>query len=236
MLQSVPIYEGDWFIDPASGRVVIIHGVVEQGELELAAPWSGSALEGAPYQIAKMSWLRYDPANTQQQILNLLAALRGDTSVLYRVSGANPDDGLGNENDFAFKFNDGRFQMWKKAGGTWVAVPVPVVFNVALNISGKPQAGETPPGFIFTEFVTFPAGLAASFAMAQIPAAAETVVTLEKNGTQFATLTFGESETVGILDSDAEASFEAGDVLTWVWPNPRDATLAGVSMTLRGIA
>lgn len=121
-------------------------------------------------------------------------------------------------------------------GSEWALPNLPVVFNVAMTISGRPQAGEEPPGFVFTEFVTFPAGLAGSRAKAQVAATSEAVIGLEKNGTQFGTLIFAAEDTTGVLDSDSEVSFEDGDVLTWIWPSPRDATLAGVSMTLRGIA
>jgi len=87
---------------------------------------------------------------------------------------------------------------------------------------------------VFPLGVTFRAGLTDSAAGAEVAATASAVFSITKNGTQFATLTFGAASAVGVYACAADTFFAANDVLRIIAPNPRDATLSGVAACLVG--
>ncbi len=107
-------------------------------------------------------------------------------------------------------------------------------YDIAAFATDRPASGETIAEIVFTTAVTFDAGLPQSQAKAGTPATATAVFSLQKNGVQFGTLTFAASAASGVFASSSGASFAAGDVLTVVAPNPRDATLANLAFTLTG--
>lgn len=77
-----------------------------------------------------------------------------------------------------------------------------------------------------------PIDLAGSYGIAATASTGTVVISLRKNGFEFATLTFTSSAT-GVF-SGAATSFGLGDVLTMVAPATADATLANISINLKG--
>jgi hypothetical protein len=110
--------EGDLFVHAASGLCVLIRARVDGGHLTIDA-WPGSTLSGAAYRIEKISPLRYAWGTAQATSQKLLDTLDGVT--IYNVTGAAPDDSLGEEGQLALKFNGGVVQAWEKQSGVWVS-------------------------------------------------------------------------------------------------------------------
>lgn len=105
---------------------------------------------------------------------------------------------------------------------------------VSFAISGKPRAGEIVEGTVFVDPVSFPEFFEGSEAVSREPADANAEFSITRDDVEIGTLTFAEGSTTGVFALDAEAEFEVGDQLDIVCPNPRDATLSGVKITLRG--
>lgn len=82
----------------------------------------------------------------------------------------------------------------------------------------------------------FPSGLTGSVANLDVAATASTVFSLQKNGTQFGTITVAASGTTGTLAAGSATSFNGTtDVFSIVGPASADATAAGLSFTLKGV-
>lgn len=90
--------------------------------------------------------------------------------------------------------------------------------------------GETFGRYVFPVAVSF-AGTG-SQAKAATPATGSTVISIGKNGVSFGTITFAASGTSGTFGGTLPATFDVGDVLTLTGPNPADATLAQLAITL----
>lgn len=106
-------------------------------------------------------------------------------------------------------------------------------FDLALFVQARPTDGELVSRHIFTEFVSFPAGLTDSYSTAVTASTGTAEFSLEKNGSEFGTVTFTSSAT-GVLAAASETVFSPGDLLTVIAPASQDATLADVSLTLTG--
>ena len=107
-------------------------------------------------------------------------------------------------------------------------------YDVVMFDTDRPASAELVLKLVFTKTVTFYFGLTDSRARSEVAATASSVYSFRKNGTQFATLTFGIASATGVFASTADAVFTPGDVLTIIAPSPRDATLSGVGATLSG--
>ena len=114
--------QGDWLF--VEGTIGLVDSVTDDDNIVLVADWEGSTLTNVPYQLIKMSWLRYDPAITQAKLRELLAVMDG-IGVIYSVTGAEPDPSLGEEGQYALKVNKDAWKMWRKTGGTWVLQATP---------------------------------------------------------------------------------------------------------------
>ena len=82
--------------------------------------------------------------------------------------------------------------------------------------------------------LTFPAGLTGSQAALVVAATASTVFQLLKNGTQFGTITFAASGTVGTFAAASSTTFSAGDIFELRAPASADATAGQLGVTLLG--
>jgi hypothetical protein len=107
-------------------------------------------------------------------------------------------------------------------------------YDIVSWSSDRPDTSELLQRMVMPTTVVFYTGLVDSRASAQVAATASTVFSLKKNGVEFGTLTFGIGATTGVFAAAADTSFSAGDILTVVAPNPRDATLADLSITVTG--
>ena len=109
---------------------------------------------------------------------------------------------------------------------------------IAMDDSDRPATGETVLKFISPKAMTIYSGMVDSYANANVGATSTAVYSIKKNGTQFATITFasgGQAGTQsGVFACAADIAFAAGDILTIVAPNPRDATLSTIGITLTG--
>lgn len=83
--------------------------------------------------------------------------------------------------------------------------------------------------------VDFPVDLAGSYSKAAAAADAETVFSVNKNGSEFGTITFAASGSTGTFAAASATSFAAGDVLTIVAQASADATIADVDFQLKGL-
>lgn len=108
------------------------------------------------------------------------------------------------------------------------------LFPLAFDASDRPDSGDTFRRFCFPVPVTFYSGLTGSVANALIPATATAVISLQQNGTQFATLTFAAGATTGTFACATTTTFSAGGIFSMIAPNPRDATLATLAITVLG--
>lgn len=124
----------------------------------------------------------------------------------------------------------------KASGSDYDAAWASDPFDVLLSVAGKPSAAEGLARWVFARTVTFPTNFAGSQASAGTPATAQTVFTLAKNGVQAGTVTFAAGAGTASFASTGGAvvTLAAGDVLTLTAPNPADATLADLAITLAG--
>jgi hypothetical protein len=80
------------------------------------------------YRIIPNSWQRNDPSLTQATTRQLLTLLAG-AGVIYSVTGAAPDPGIGDDGQYALKTNAGAWQQWLKVSGAWVLQATPIGIN-----------------------------------------------------------------------------------------------------------
>jgi hypothetical protein len=106
-------------------------------------------------------------------------------------------------------------------------------FGLGIAIPGAAlTSSEWLFGHKFDIAVNFALNLSGSQATAGVGATGSPVLSIKKNGVQFATLTY--SGTTGTFSGSA-TSFAIGDLLEVVAPASPDATLARLSITLFGV-
>src|SRR5262245_31591517 len=108
---------GDWLF--IGGQVGGIAEVTDDTHLSLETPWVGTLPSAATYFIAKMSWLRYDPALTQKKLRELLDELEAQGTFVF-TDVAPPDPTLGEDGQWALQTNVTPWRMWYHTGGVWV--------------------------------------------------------------------------------------------------------------------
>lgn len=282
-LWSTQAEEGDYIF--ANGHVGFITSNIGDATLELEMPWTGGELVNQPYRLMKMSWLRYEPAITQQKVRELILMLEAQGSFLF-VAGAAPDEGVGEDGQFAFKVNAAPWRVWYKQNGNWILQGSPAGFvwkglwaadgNYLANDqvhwlgnswvskttntnkppdsnpsdwdlyvaggtrydliwydNGRPIDSEVLVEAPFALQVQFPANMQGSVGKASVAATANAVFSIQKNGVQFATMTFAAGSTSATFAGTA-TSFVSGDELKVVAPSSQDATLSQVRATFTG--
>jgi len=123
--------------------------------------------------------------------------------------------------------DDRYFTETELAGATTVGV------SIGYQSGDKPAAA-AEISCILPSGVTFPANLTGSAYFANTGPTAEAVVSIRKNGTQFATMTVAAGGTTSATWAGTETAFAAGDRLSFVFP-AQDATWAGVSIMVKGV-
>lgn len=106
---------------------------------------------------------------------------------------------------------------------------------VGTFVSGKPSASEIVLRYVAVDPFTLPAALAGSKGDAGTAATAQTDFDVRKGASSIGTVRFAASGTTATLIAATETAFSVGDVLSVVAPSSADATLANISITLRGV-
>jgi hypothetical protein len=162
------------------------------------------------------------PATRQRQVLVDHAAAAGDLTV--RV-------GAG----LAVAVQPGELVLLWSDGTDVVAVnePAAAAYDLPGMYLGRPPAGVVLVRLPILRAFTLPTDLAGSHALAEVAAAAETVLTWQRNDAPFATMTWATGEANAVLAGDA-TSFTPGDDLTLMGPGAMDATLENLAWALAG--
>lgn len=117
---------------------------------------------------------------------------------------------------------------------TFAEIPSARAFALSIPIGGPPSDGETVEGHVFSDVVTFPAGLAASKAFARVTATAEAVFNILHNDVAVGTVTFAIGASTGTFSLASPIVTSPGDRIDIEAPSPQDATLSGIKINLRG--
>jgi hypothetical protein len=107
-------------------------------------------------------------------------------------------------------------------------------YDPAMFIPGTHASGALMAQIVFPRSATFPAGFAGSQAFAQVPATANTTLDVQQNGTSIGSITFGAGSSTAAFSLASDTTFAPGNRLAIVNQNPADATLADLSITLKG--
>lgn len=107
-------------------------------------------------------------------------------------------------------------------------------YDIVCFFQGTIPNGQLVLRFPLSRRIVFPSGMTDSVASLGIAATAETVLSLQKDLVEFATITFAISGTIGVVTSSSNTTFETGDVLTVHGPGSADATAADLGFTLNG--
>jgi hypothetical protein len=137
--------------------------------------------------------------------------------------GASPDD-------TAVVFCDGTDVLAISLGGEETDLP----YDPAMFIPGTHASGALIAQIVFPRTVTFPAGFAGSEGYAEVPATASTTLEVHQNGVSVGSITFGAGSSTASFSLSADTTFAPGDRLAIVNQDPADATLADLSITLKG--
>lgn len=113
--------------------------------------------------------------------------------------------------------------------GTYTPGSGAAAYDIGCFIAGKPDAGEVVMRFVAVRAFSLPASLTGSEVDAGTAATGAAVFSVKKNGTEIGTLTMPST-----FAAATSTSFAAGDVLSIVGPLSQDATLADISITIKG--
>lgn len=213
----------------------IVSDVTEVTHLVIP-PWGGGAQSSVTYVIWQTSPLRFVGGQAMADVSTLVAALN-KTGFIFFVGPDEtaPDPSLGDDGQYGEQPSTGK--RWVKTAGVWVYLGISSAifsrYDLASFDTDRPASGELIVK-IYCAGVTFRAGLTDSQSGAEVAATASAVFSITKNGTQFATLTFGAASAAGVFACASDTMFTSGDVLRIIAPSPRDATLSGVAATLIG--
>lgn len=156
----------------------------------------------------------------------------------------NPSNALGADTDMYLQDTGA---VWQKASGAWTVtgtsikgtkgddgLPGTTAAIVSFFGSSKPGASAVMGRFVATEAVTFPASLTGSQGYADTAPTASAAFTVRKNGTNVGTITFAAATKTATFTAASAITLAAGDRLDVIAPASADATMADVSITLKG--
>ena len=107
-------------------------------------------------------------------------------------------------------------------------------YDMGFFFGGLPVAGALLSKFVFDRNVDFPSGLTGSEGHSRVAATAQTDFDIQKNSVSIGTCRFAAAASTATFIMAGAQSFVATDRLEIVAPNPQDATLEDVSITLNG--
>ena len=111
--------------------------------------------------------------------------------------------------------------------GAWSAPP----YDILCGIVGKPANAEVVLLFVAPRPFRIPANAAGSRLKAGTAATSTSVLSIQKNGSEFLTATVAASGTTATF-AGSQTDFAAGEVLRIVAPAAADATVADIAITL----
>lgn len=117
-------------------------------------------------------------------------------------------------------------------GTAWV--PAARGLDVGVFVPDRPAAGALVFKLIVVRAFTLPAGLSGSRGHASVAATALATFELRKNGSAVGTASFAAGSTTASFTLAAGTSLAEGDRLELIAPTPQDATLADLTILLKG--
>jgi hypothetical protein len=112
------VLEGDHLI--IAGLVSLIASVdTGANTITLMKPYGGATNGTAAYQIAKMSWLRYDPSTVMYQVRDFLSKISDTNTALIYYTIGTPDPAIGENGDLAIDTSVDLWVFWLKVAGIW---------------------------------------------------------------------------------------------------------------------
>lgn len=199
---------------------------------EIARPYAGESKSGAPYEIIPVSPRRSETPELVHRVNTYLNSV----TTLVTVSG-KPSDSFGANGWLAI--DQAANLMYRKTDGAWddgLSMRGGDRYDVFVEDPDRPISGEALVKAPFTTEVVFAAGLPDSKARADVAATADAVFSIQKNGVEFATCTFGEGSATGVFACPEAVVLdpESDDELSIVAPDPMDTTLRRPRITLSG--
>jgi hypothetical protein len=154
------------------------------------------------------------------------------SDVLPEGSGGGGIEALGDIGDVDVSGLQAGDMLRRNGSNQWVAERTP--FLLSMFIPGVHGSGALMAQIVFDRNVAFDEDLPSSQGYAQVAAADETVLDIQKNGAKIGTITFADAGNTVTFALAGGASFAAGDRLAIVNQDPADATLADLALTFRG--
>lgn len=106
------------------------------------------------------------------------------------------------------------------------------VYDISFWASGLMENNERLFRLVASRQFNIPVGAPGSVAVARVAANAETVISLQKNGVPFGTITFAAAGTTGTFTIAGTTVFNPGDFLDIVAPSTADTLLRDTAITL----
>lgn len=230
-----------------------IANITADNELELDIPFVGDTASAEPYSIFRETSAAADVIIANDRLAEIVARLRAGSFLQPDATGTLAQRSAydGEDQDFIYIQTDVEpFLVFIKTAntlGAW-STGTPLVgpegnpgpsgagdaYDISFWDPGRAAAGEVVFKIIVSRTVTFPAGLTNSQAIASTPATAAAVWSIRRNGAEFGTMSFAPGETAATFAAAADTLVGAGDLITIVAPDPRDATLADITGVLAG--
>lgn len=234
--------------------------VVSDAELLLDIPFVGSTTGAAPYSIFRETSAAADVIEANDRLAEMVRRMNAGSFLQPDATGTLAQRAAYNNEDQGFVYwrtDVVPFLVYIKTSnisGAWSAGTtlqgppgstgspgqnglngVGDAYDAVFWDPGHAQAGEIVFKAVFGRGVTFPAGLTNSRATADVAATgASAVWSIRKNNVQFGTMTFATGASTATFAAATATGFVAGDILTLVAPNPRNATLSGIAGVLAG--
>jgi hypothetical protein len=108
-----------------------------------------------------------------------------------------------------------------------------IPYDLLMQKLGVPANAELIVRAVFDRSVTFPIGLTGSQGNAGVASTGNVSFDIQKNGVSKGSVVFNASATATFTFTNL-TTFAAGDILTLIAPGTADATLADISITLKG--
>lgn len=136
-----------------------------------------------------------------------------------------------------FDTTTGAIKVWN--GSAWVVITVGssslLLYNIAAFKPGKPTNSEVVLLHPVTDAFTLASGASGSYGRSLVASTGSVTYDLAKNAVSFGTMNFAAAASTATFTVASPVSFVASDYVTVTAPVTADASLSGVSFTLRGV-